>query len=125
MGRSVSEDRFTVRTLPSRAAYQRTDENNEIAFRFAPVHCTVDESDGSFTIHTDHKDQWNWHTSPALVVHTGNIDSKGKYSFREKSTWTKNRRNADVLTDDFYDSPLYFENDIRHKIKQRKLLISV
>jgi hypothetical protein len=122
----VSEDSFKVRNLPAQSAYQCTDENNEIAFRFTPVHCTVDESDGSFTIHTDHKDQWNWHMQvKQYVVETGNIDNKGKYSFREKSTWTKNRRNADVHTEEFYDSAVYFENDIRHKIKQRKLFISV
>ena len=122
----MSEDRFRVLILPARSAYQCTDENNEIAFRFAPGYCTVDETDGSFSIHSDHKDHWNWHMHVRqYVVGTGNIDSKGKYTFREKSTWTKNRHNSDVLTDDFYDSPLYFENDIRHKIKQRKLLISV
>ena len=122
----MSEDRFRVLTLPARYAQQCTDENNEIAFRFAPVHCTVDESDGSFSIHTDHKDQWGWFMQvQQYVVQTGNIDGKGKYTFREKSTWTRNFHNPDGNTEEFYDSPSYFENDIMHKIKQRKLLISV
>lgn len=122
----MSEDRFRVLTLPARSAYQRTDENDEIEFRFAPVHCTVDESDGSFSIHTDHKDQWGWQMQvKQYVVQTGNIDNKGRYTFREKSTWTKNRYNPDGNSEEYYDSPSYFENDIRHKIKQRKLLISV
>lgn len=122
----MSEDRFRVLTLPARSAYQRTDENDEIEFRFAPVYCTVDESDGSFSIHMDHKDQWGWHMQvKQYVVQTGNIDNKGRYTFREQSSRTKFHHNRDEHTEAFYDSPSYFENDITHKIKQRKLLISV
>jgi hypothetical protein len=128
--RSVSEDSFKVRNLPAQSAYQCTDENNEIAFRFAPVHCTVDESDGSFTIHTDHKDQWGWQMQvKQYVVRTGNIDGKGKYTFTEKDNWAKNHAYIATQDDDadkkYYDYPMYFRNDIMHKIKQRKLYISV
>ena len=128
--RSVSDDSFTVRNLPPRTAYQCTDDNNEIAFRFAPVHCTVDESDGSFVIRADGNDQLGWRMPVRqYIVQTGNIDNKGRYSFTDKSSWAKN--NVQTYADDsnadetYYGCEMYFYNEIMHKIKQRKLLISV
>jgi hypothetical protein len=117
---------FAIRDLPPSGARIITDETNEISFSFEGVTCTVDNTDGSFTIRTD--------TSMRIyglsmgIVRTGFIDKHGRYSFNKKDRWTSDYRNYAEQSDGdvkYYDNSRYFENNIATLLRQRKVYIRV
>jgi len=117
---------FAIRDLPQPNARIVTDENNEISFSFEGVTCTVDNSDGSFTIRVDTTTRG--FMLPMGVVRTGSIDKHGKYVFNKKDRWTSDYRNYAEHSDGdvtYYGSSRYFENNISRQLNQRKVRIRV
>ena len=117
---------FAIRDLPPSGARIITDETNEISFSFEGVTCTVDNSDGSFTIRVDTTTRG--YMISMGVVRTGFIDKHGKYVFNKKDRWTSDYRSYAEESDGdvkYYGNSRYFENNIARQLNQRKVHIRV